>query len=213
MKTLLIIALASLLLGCNSTPEDKPIANNGSNSGSATDGNSPSTTSTGGTPVSSSSASTGTTSTTTGSVDPKPDPTQNPNRVFQLKDLKVATVTANGHRIQAWLMDTAAKREEGMMWLKDPDVKENQGMLFVFPSEETNMGFWMDNTILPLDIIFIGKNKRALNIQRGKPFDQTSLPASGPAMYVLELKQGVSQKYGIKSGTLIDFPSSIKAEN
>ncbi len=136
-----------------------------------------------------------------------------PNRVFQLRDLAVTTIMSKSHAIKAWVMDTPAKREEGMMWLKANDVKDDQGMLFVFPNEDPNMGFWMDNTILALDIIFIDKNRKVLNIQKGKPFDQTNLPSAGPAMFVLELKQGMAAKFEIKPGDTLKWPETIKAEN
>jgi uncharacterized membrane protein (UPF0127 family) len=141
-----------------------------------------------------------------------PDPSDNPNRAFQLRTLKHAGLKINGKSIDAWLMDTAAKQTEGMMFLTDKDVKDDQGMLFVYnaPQPKTG-GFWMHNTILPLDIIYIAQNHKVLNIQKGKPHDDTNLPPAASYQFVLELKQGQAEKLGMKPETLVDIPKDVRA--
>jgi uncharacterized membrane protein (UPF0127 family) len=149
-----------------------------------------------------------TTATTTETV--KPTPVANPQRKFQLRDLAMRDITAAGHTIHAWLMDTKPKQEEGMMFLKDGDVKDDEGMLFVFADlQPITNGFWMHNTILPLDIIYLASDGRVLNIQEGKSFDETSLRPAGAYLYTLELKQGEAGKLGIKKGTKVEIPSDI----
>jgi len=143
---------------------------------------------------------------------PAPNPDDIAGRKFQLRNLAVQDISANGHVIHAWIMDTEPKRQEGMMFLKDPNVKDDQGMLFVFQDMQgPNNGFWMHNTILPLDIIYIDASGKVLNVQKGQPFDETSLPAKGDYVYTLELKQGQTHKLGIKEGTTVDIPKSIAA--
>jgi uncharacterized membrane protein (UPF0127 family) len=132
-------------------------------------------------------------------------------RAFRLKDLQRVTLKANGHDIPAWVMDNDPKRAEGMMWLVEEDVKENEGMVFVFPDAKAE-SFWMENTILPLDIIYIKSDHTVANIQEGRPYDTASLPSKGPVQYVLEMRQGAAKKLGIKAGTKIDIPSSVKAK-
>jgi uncharacterized membrane protein (UPF0127 family) len=132
-------------------------------------------------------------------------------RQFKLKDLQRVTLKANGHEIPAWVMDNDEKRAEGMMWLIEPDVKENEGMIFVFP-EASQESFWMENTLLPLDIIYIKADHTVANVQKGRPYDETSLPSKGPVKYVLEMREGAAKTLGIKEGTKIEIPDSVKAQ-
>ena len=138
----------------------------------------------------------------------------NPNRIHQLSSLKVTKLVAAGHTIDAWLMDDEAKNEEGMMFLTDREVKTNQGALFLFPQvqpADQYHGFWMHHTLIPLDIIYIGMNKKVVSISEGKVENDTVLMAKGPYFYVLELKQGTAKKYGIKPGTSFQIPANVKA--
>ncbi|HVT14495.1 MAG TPA: DUF192 domain-containing protein [Fimbriimonadaceae bacterium] len=148
---------------------------------------------------------------TTGSTGAPAEHVDSLQRTYHLKDLERVTLKANGHDISAWVMDTEGKRREGMMFLTAEDVSDNDGMIFVFP-DSTQRSFWMDNTILALDIIYISEHKVVLNIQEGKPFDKTSLPSIGNAMYVLEMKQGSAKRLGIKPGMQIAIPDSVKGK-
>jgi uncharacterized membrane protein (UPF0127 family) len=152
------------------------------------------------------------------SVDPSPqtniDPRTgtDPNRINQLKNLKIVIVKAKGHKIKAWVMDNGSKRQEGMMFLEDKDVRSDEGMLFVFPMVQPGdlqHGFWMQNCPLGLDICFIGSNKKVLNIADGKPWNTTNLPPAGPYLYVLEMKTNCAKKLGIKAGTKIEIPNGL----
>ncbi len=138
----------------------------------------------------------------------------NPNRIHQVSKLQVAKVTAAGHTISAWLADDEGKNQEGMMFLTDKEVKENQGMLFLVPRIQTAdqyHAFWMHNTFIPLDIIYIDKDQKVVSIAHGKIKNDTPLVAAKPYFYVLEVKAGVAAKYGIKPGTKFAIPSSLKA--
>src|SRR5207245_531028 len=133
-------------------------------------------------------------------------------RTYQLSDLQGVTLKANGHDIPTWVMDTEDKQREGMMWLTADDVHDNDGMIFVFPSAQ-QQSFWMKNTLLALDIIYISDKKKVLNIQEGKPLDEiTKLPSKGPAIYVLEMKQGAAKRLGIGPGTEISIPDTVKSK-
>lgn len=158
------------------------------------------------------SATTGTTGASTTSTTPTPPADDIQGRKFQLRNLAVQDIKANGNTIHCWIMDTEAKRQEGMMFLKDGNVKADEGMLFVFRDiQQGTNGFWMHNTILPLDIIYIADDGKVLNIQKGQPFDETSLPAKGDYSYTLELKQGQAKKFGIGEGSKVEIPAGITA--
>jgi uncharacterized membrane protein (UPF0127 family) len=87
-------------------------------------------------------------------------------------------------------------------------------MLFLFPviqAADRYHGFWMHNTFIPLDIIYIDKDKKVVNIAHGKVKDDTTLLPKASYFYVLEVKAGVAAKYGIKPGTKFQIPASLKA--
>lgn len=128
-------------------------------------------------------------------------------REFPLDRLETANLDVNGRIIRAWIMNSEGKIREGMMWLTDKDVADDQGMLFVFP-EAARQDFWMRNTLIPLDIVFLDANGKLLNVRQGKPLDEkTHLSSKGPAKYVLELKAGTAAKLDAKPGLIIDIPS------
>jgi uncharacterized protein len=137
---------------------------------------------------------------------------RHPLRIFQLADLQVVEVKVGDKPIKAWVMDTNPKRQEGMMFLRDGDVADDQGMIFVFP-ESQPLSFWMQNTYIPLDIIYITAEGRVQNVQRGRPLDERGLPSDGEAKYVLELKAGMAERLNIRRGTTIRIPETVKAKN
>lgn len=84
-------------------------------------------------------------------------------------------------------------------------MASNHGMLFIFPDMDYR-SFYMKNTKIPLDIIYVSKDKTIVSIQKNaKPMDETSLPSEGPAKYVLEVNAGLSDKWGLEQGDKIDF--------
>ena len=76
----------------------------------------------------------------------------------------------------------------------------------IFPNSPPQpRSFWMKNTVMPLDIIYIGPDRRVLNIVRGEPYSTESLPSAGPVVNVLELVAGRSEQLGIKPGDLVSW--------
>lgn len=110
-------------------------------------------------------------------------------------------------------MDNGGKRQEGMMFLRDEDVEEDQGMLFAFAEVQQKgeaNGFWMRNTYIPLDIIYISPDGQVVNVGKGEPFKETSVPPGGSYQTVIELKGGTAARIGLKPGTRIDLPKNLK---
>ena len=94
-------------------------------------------------------------------------------------------------------------RTQGMMWRKAMD--DSQGMLFIMERPEPQ-SFWMLNTLISLDIIFVDEHFRILNIrEKAPPETLDPQPSNGDALYVVEVVGGFSQKYGVKSGDKIRF--------
>jgi uncharacterized membrane protein (UPF0127 family) len=95
------------------------------------------------------------------------------------------------------------ERMQGLMYRKSMD--DNKGMLFIFQREEPQ-SFWMKNTIMSLDIIYVNSKKEIVKIFKNTvPFSEKSLPSEKPATYVVEVAAGYTDRYGIKDGDLINF--------
>jgi uncharacterized membrane protein (UPF0127 family) len=106
-------------------------------------------------------------------------------------------------KVDVEIAENDEKRHQGLMF-RDK-MAEEQGMLFIFPIEE-QQGFYMKNTILPLDIIFVNSKKQIVKIHKNTtPFSETSLPSVKPALYVVEVNAGFTDKYKIMEGDLIDW--------
>ncbi len=106
-------------------------------------------------------------------------------------------------KIDIEIADTEPKTIQGLMYRKSMD--ENRGMLFIFPKAEEH-SFWMKNTFISLDILFVDINKKIIKIHRNTtPLSTKSLPSEGPVIYVVEVNAGYSDKYGISEGDMINF--------
>ena len=106
-------------------------------------------------------------------------------------------------KIDVEIAETDERRHQGLMF-RDK-MSEDQGMLFIFQDEEIQ-GFYMKNTILPLDIIFINSKKQIVKIHKNTiPFSEKTLPSEKPSQYVVEVNAGYTDKYKIKEGDFIDW--------
>ncbi len=100
------------------------------------------------------------------------------------------------------------ERETGLMYRKT--MQDNQAMLFIFKDEQPRY-FWMKNTYIPLDIIYINAGKQIVSIAKNaQPMDETSLPSRLPAQYVLEIKAGLSDEYALQKGDKVSWKDFSK---
>ena len=84
-------------------------------------------------------------------------------------------------------------------------MADNQGMLFVF-EDVRERSFYMKNTQIPLDLIFIDGDNMIVSFQeKAKPFDESSLPSNAPAKYVLEVNAGRVEAWGVVVGDKISY--------
>ncbi|MBN2571011.1 MAG: DUF192 domain-containing protein [Ignavibacteriales bacterium] len=96
------------------------------------------------------------------------------------------------------IADDESKREQGLMY-RDK-MEENEGMLFIFP-EEQQRSFWMLNTMIPLDIIFVNSKNEIVKIHKNTtPYAKTSYPSDAPAQFVVEVIAGFTEKHNINEG-------------
>ena len=108
------------------------------------------------------------------------------------------------HVFAVEIADTEPAREKGLMFRKD--LPEGQGMLFDFHQEQ-DVSFWMQNTYIPLDMMFIRSDGRILRIaENTEPLSTRIIPSGGPVLAVLEVIGGTARKLGIAPGDKVAFP-------
>ena len=107
--------------------------------------------------------------------------------------------TANGPvRFTVEIADDDEERARGLMFRES--LADDRGMLFHFQEPEY-ASFWMRNTVISLDIIFIGVDGRILNVaERTTPYSEASIPAAGLTRGVLEIRGGRAAELGIRAG-------------
>ena len=101
------------------------------------------------------------------------------------------------------IADTPGKRASGLMYRRE--IAADAGMLFLF-REASPQKFWMKNTVLPLDMIFIGPTRKIVGIVADtRPFTTNPLGVDEPSRYVLEVNAGFAAKHGVAVGDQVEF--------
>jgi uncharacterized protein len=144
-----------------------------------------------------SSCTTGATPSTNASTAPSP-----PN------DMQFDTVSATikGKPFTLEIADTDPKRERGLMYRDS--MPADHGMIFLFDAPD-NYRFWMKNTRIPLDIIFLDATGKVIDIEPRKAHDETSMGPEDPTSYVIELNSGAAKNIGLTRGDHIDIPQKL----
>lgn len=118
----------------------------------------------------------------------------------ELKILKNGEVTRT---IDIEIADTPYEWETGLMYRES--MEDNQGMLFIYPNEAPR-SFYMKNTYIPLDIIFMSKDTTVVSIKENAiPRDETPIPSNAPARFILEINGGNSAEWNIDEGDKMKF--------
>jgi uncharacterized protein len=118
---------------------------------------------------------------------------------------RVTIVTKSGREVtfHVEVADTPAKRSMGLQYRKqlDPD----RGMIFLFAAEAPQ-SFWMKNTPIPLDMIFINREKKIVGIvEQTVPFSLDSRSVGAPSQFVLEINGGLAKRYQFGTGDAVRF--------
>lgn len=128
------------------------------------------------------------------------------------KAKKTALTFPDGQKIRIDLVDTPMTREIGLMCVTR--MPRTYGMLFVFP-QDMYLNFWMKNTLVPLDILWIGPDKRITEIHEklhestvDTP-DEKIVTAGGRGQFVLELASGEASRRKLKVGDQLKFEAAI----
>ncbi len=117
---------------------------------------------------------------------------------FQKSSLRVETAAGGKFRFDVELAVTPAQQMQGLMF-RDA-MPADAGMLFIYDRVQP-ASFWMKNTLIPLDMLFIGADGRIVNIhERAVPQSLDSVNSDGPVKAILELNGGMSARLGIHPG-------------
>lgn len=128
-------------------------------------------------------------------------PTGQPNPAGPLVTLMPAGRDAVSVRVE--VAKTPAERQRGLMFRQQMD--EDAGMIFLFEQPQ-QLAFWMHNTFIPLDMIFIRSDMTVLGVvENAEPQTDDSRQVPGVSQYVLETNAGFARKHGIAAGNLVKF--------
>ncbi|MFO0333535.1 MAG: DUF192 domain-containing protein [Pseudomonadota bacterium] len=117
----------------------------------------------------------------------------------------VVDTGGRSHAFQVWVADTEPRRAQGLMWVRE--LPADRGMLFVFDRPQA-MSFWMKNTFVPLDLLFVAPDGRIIRIAAdAKPHSLAPIDSMGVALGVLEVRAGTAQRLGIRAGHRLRHPA------
>jgi uncharacterized membrane protein (UPF0127 family) len=111
--------------------------------------------------------------------------------------------TTGDHLFTVQVAATPEEQQQGLMFFRS--LGADQGMIFPYdPPQEVS--FWMKNTLIPLDMLFIRADGTIARIATAKPLDETPVPAGEAVAAVLELRGGRAAELGIREGDRVDWP-------
>ena len=120
-----------------------------------------------------------------------------------LREVPLTIRSKNGvHRFTVEVAATPQQQETGLMFRTSVGV--DRGMIFPYdPPQE--VAFWMKNTLIPLDIVFIGVGGKIVRITNAQAMDLTPLPSGAPVTGVLEIAAGRAKQLGIREGDTVSW--------
>lgn len=120
-------------------------------------------------------------------------------------DVVVETAAGGRHRFRVWIADTEPRQRQGLMFVRD--LPADQGMLFINRPPRP-ASFWMKNTYIPLDLLFVDARGKVLHIfERATPLSLEPMGIEAPVRAVLEIKGGESARRGIRVGDRVQHPA------
>lgn len=125
-----------------------------------------------------------------------------PTRHLATTTMKIGSVS--------FTLEIANRNEEryrGLMYRNS--MPADHGMIFVFP-DTAPRSFWMENTRIPLDILYLDDQGVVVSIHQMKPYDLSGVHSGKPAKYAIELNKGAAERAGVKVGDKLDIPEAAR---
>jgi len=104
--------------------------------------------------------------------------------------------------VRVEIANTDESRTRGLMFRRE--LPQDRGMIFIFPSTEEH-GFWMHNTLIALDLIFLGEDRTVLGVVTAAPQTDTLRSVGKPSRYVVEVSAGEAAAHAVGPGTKAAF--------
>lgn len=132
--------------------------------------------------------------------------TDQPKGIIITPESELTFIDTDGNEVrtlQIAVADEQLERNQGLMDVRE--MGQDEGMLFIF-DETRPLSFWMANTPLSLDIMYVGADSTIVRIYADTtPFSETSLPSGDPSRFVVETNAGYALEHGISEGMKIKF--------
>ncbi|MBL7976949.1 MAG: DUF192 domain-containing protein [Bacteroidetes Order II. Incertae sedis bacterium] len=137
---------------------------------------------------------------------PAPDTLPKADEPIFREEGRLWIMNTDSSRVADFKIEIADSPEEQEMGLMNrTSLPENSGMLFIFPKEEPQQ-FWMANTLISLDLVFINAEKKVVTVAKlAQPQSTAGIPSAAPAKYVLEIAGGQADHFGITEGMTMNF--------
>jgi hypothetical protein len=124
-------------------------------------------------------------------------------QTFATSQLTITSATGD-HKFTVELATSPEQQEQGLMFRHS--MAPDAGMLFDF-GHPTTTTFWMKNTFIPLDMLFVGADGLVVNIhERAVPMSEAMIPSQGTVRAVIELNGGTVARLGIRPGDRVLYP-------
>jgi uncharacterized membrane protein (UPF0127 family) len=135
----------------------------------------------------------------------RPTTQQQPTTTQSLPTVKMKI---GGKTFELEIARTSDEQATGLM--KRDSMPQDHGMIFVF-AEERLLEFWMKDTRIPLDIMYLDTTGKVVSVSQMRPYDLTSISSDVPAQYAIELNAGMVKTAGVKAGDVLTIPTDAKA--
>lgn len=130
-----------------------------------------------------------------------------PVRAGVLGPLPVVKMEIKNELFTLEVADEDQEKQQGLMYRKS--MPKRHGMIFVWPNAEPR-GFWMKDTEVALDLIFLDQTGKVIAIHAGRPLDRSRIICETPSQYVIELIHGTANEVGLRLGDVIELPDSLR---
>ena len=125
-----------------------------------------------------------------------------------LASMRTDKVVVEGHTFHVWLAETPEQHRLGLMNVTQDELPDDWGMLFVFSNDRLRF-FWMQNTLIPLDIAYINRQGRVVKTHTLPASTLQKFSSEQPARYALEINAGLCAELGIDEGDVVTLPESV----
>lgn len=123
---------------------------------------------------------------------------------FATSELSVETASGRHFRFTVELALTPQQQAQGLMFRES--LAPDAGMLFLYNTPQP-AAFWMKNTLIPLDMLFVAADGRVVNIHdRAVPHSEDAIRSDGPVLGILEINGGMANRLGIRPGDRVRHP-------